>query len=60
MNKALLSILCVVVVSGNVMLQTADHSAFVEVFKTYVWCYYIQRKSSEFGGRLFTELASLI
>lgn len=36
MNKALLSILCVVVVSGNVMLQTADHSAFVEVFKTYV------------------------
>lgn len=60
MKRALLTILCVIVVSGNVMLQTADHTAFVEVFKTYVKCYLMQRKSSEFGGRLFTELASLI
>ena len=31
-------LLCIMLVtsSSNVMLQTADHSAFLEVFKTYV------------------------
>ncbi|CAD8169672.1 unnamed protein product [Paramecium octaurelia] len=55
MNRIGFGLLCVMLVtaSSNVMLQTADHSAFSEVFKTY-------SKQSEFGGRLFGELLMMV
>ncbi|CAD8210692.1 unnamed protein product [Paramecium pentaurelia] len=50
MRRLVLGLLCVVLMTArNVILQTADHGVFTEVFKTYA-------KSSEFGGRLFAEL----
>ena len=38
MKRIVFGLLCMMLVtaSSNVMLQTADHSAFIEVFKTYV------------------------
>ncbi|CAD8113716.1 unnamed protein product [Paramecium primaurelia] len=55
MNRIGFGLLCIMLVtaSSNVMLQTADHSAFIEVFKTY-------SKQSEFGGRLFGELLMMV
>ncbi|CAD8125905.1 unnamed protein product [Paramecium sonneborni] len=49
----LLCIMLVTASSNNVMLQTADHGVFSEVFKTY-------SKQSEFGGRLYGELLMMV
>ncbi|CAD8127712.1 unnamed protein product [Paramecium sonneborni] len=55
MKRIAFGLLCIILVtaSSNVMLQTADHSAFSEVFENY-------SKQSEFGGKLFGELLIMV